>query len=143
MPRIQDIGAFNAVRESGLAKLVPAVPRLTVGWYLWAAATELKSSSMPQRAIQASGLDVQSRSRVFRLLFSGTARQCSPARQPAGVLHRVQAHDAAAFSKAISTGIIPSDLIYCKIEEWDQITAFSQIRAGLPRYSTVHTISVL
>ena len=26
MPRIQDIGVFNAVRESGLAKLMPAVP---------------------------------------------------------------------------------------------------------------------
>ena len=31
MPRIQDIGAFNAVREAGLAKLMPAVPRITVG----------------------------------------------------------------------------------------------------------------
>ena len=31
MPRIQDIGAFNAAREAGLAKLMPAVPRLTVG----------------------------------------------------------------------------------------------------------------
>ena len=31
MPRIQDIGAFNAVRESGLAKLMPSVPRITVG----------------------------------------------------------------------------------------------------------------
>ena len=31
MPRILDIGAFNAVRESGLAKLMPAIPRLAVG----------------------------------------------------------------------------------------------------------------
>ena len=31
MPRIQDIGAFSAVREAGLAKLVPAVPRIAVG----------------------------------------------------------------------------------------------------------------
>jgi len=31
MQRILDIGAFNAVRESGLAKVMPAVPRLTVG----------------------------------------------------------------------------------------------------------------
>ena len=31
MARIQDIGAFNAVREAGLAKMLPAVPRLTVG----------------------------------------------------------------------------------------------------------------
>ena len=31
MPRILDIGAFNAVGESGLAKLMPAIPRLAVG----------------------------------------------------------------------------------------------------------------
>ena len=31
MPRIEDIGAFNAVREAGLARLVPAVPRIAVG----------------------------------------------------------------------------------------------------------------
>ncbi len=31
IPRIQDIGAFNAVREAGLAKLMPSVPRITVG----------------------------------------------------------------------------------------------------------------
>ena len=31
MPRILDIGVFNAVREAGLAKLVPAVPRVTIG----------------------------------------------------------------------------------------------------------------
>ena len=31
MPPIQDIGAFNAVREAGLAKLLPPVPRVAVG----------------------------------------------------------------------------------------------------------------
>ena len=31
MPRIEDIGAFNAVRETGLAKLVPSVPRIAIG----------------------------------------------------------------------------------------------------------------
>ena len=31
MPRILDIGSFNAVRESGLAKLLPAIPRIAVG----------------------------------------------------------------------------------------------------------------
>ena len=31
MSRIEDIGAFNAVREAGLAKILPDVPRITVG----------------------------------------------------------------------------------------------------------------
>ena len=32
MPRILDIGAFNAVREAGLAKLMPACPELPWEW---------------------------------------------------------------------------------------------------------------
>jgi len=31
MPRIQDIGAFSAVREAGMAKLLPQIPRIAVG----------------------------------------------------------------------------------------------------------------
>ena len=31
MTRIVDISAFNEVREAGLARLVPAVPRIAVG----------------------------------------------------------------------------------------------------------------
>ena len=31
MPRILDIGAFNTVREWGLAKLTPSVPRVAIG----------------------------------------------------------------------------------------------------------------
>ena len=31
MSRIEDIGAFNIVREAGLAKLLPAAPRIAVG----------------------------------------------------------------------------------------------------------------
>ena len=31
MPPIQDIGAFQAIRETGMAKLMSASPRVTVG----------------------------------------------------------------------------------------------------------------
>src|SRR5271165_263930 len=31
MPKIEDIGVFNAVREAGLNKLLPAIPRIAVG----------------------------------------------------------------------------------------------------------------
>ncbi len=49
MPRIQDIGVFNAVREAGTAKLLPPIPRITVGMGLAAAATERKSFFTPFR----------------------------------------------------------------------------------------------
>jgi len=31
MPRIEDIGVFSQVRESGLNKLLPPIPRIAVG----------------------------------------------------------------------------------------------------------------
>jgi (2Fe-2S) ferredoxin len=31
VPHIQDIGAFSSIREAGMAKLVPNVPRIGVG----------------------------------------------------------------------------------------------------------------
>ena len=42
MPRIQDIGAFNAVRESGLAKLCRPFHASLWAWELAAAATARK-----------------------------------------------------------------------------------------------------
>ena len=59
MPRIQDIGAFNAVRGSGLAKLTPSVPRITVGMGTCGrgnGAEEVYHAL--NEAIQRSGLDV-------------------------------------------------------------------------------------
>ena len=31
MPRIEDIGVFNTVREAGMSKLLPPFPRIAVG----------------------------------------------------------------------------------------------------------------
>ena len=59
MPRILDIGAFNAVRESGLAKLMPAVPRMTVGMGTCGRGNGAEEVFHAlNEAIQRSGLDV-------------------------------------------------------------------------------------
>ena len=101
MPRIQDIGAFNAVRESGLAKLMPAVPRLTVGMGTCGrgnGAEELYPR--PQwRHSSAAGSKCSSpawaaSAPAFRSRWSASA--CPGC--PLVVLHRVQAHDAGAHS---------------------------------------------
>ena len=40
MPRIEDIGVFNTVRESGMSKLLPTDPRIAVGMGTCGHATE-------------------------------------------------------------------------------------------------------
>ena len=59
MPRILDIGVFNAVRESGLAKLVPAIPRIAVGMGTCGQGNGAEEVYHALNdAIQSSGLDV-------------------------------------------------------------------------------------
>jgi hypothetical protein len=47
MPRIEDIGAFNAVRETGMAKLVPSIPRIAIGMGTCGRGNEQRACTMP------------------------------------------------------------------------------------------------
>jgi NADH-quinone oxidoreductase subunit F len=51
---------------------------------------------------------------------------------PLVILHRVQAHDATRILHDVSSGSLPPDLIYCKIEEWDHITSSLKYGHGYP-----------
>ena len=139
MPRILDIGAFNAVRESGLGKLMPAVPRLTVGMGTCGrgnGAEEVYHAL--NEGIQRNGLDV---------LLTGVGCLGSCFQEPLVsvrlpgnplvVLHHVQANDAGRILESLSTGALPADLIYCKVEEWDHITAHMKYGQGYPGDSGV------
>src|ERR1700761_8221303 len=106
MPRIEDIGVFNAVREAGMAKLVPPIPRIAVGMGtcgrgngaegLYHAFVEL---------IDRSGID-------FYLTSVGCFGACFneplvSVRIPGGpllMLHRVQANDAGRIVHDIASG---------------------------------------
>ena len=85
MPRIQDIGAFNAVREAGLAKLVPPVPRIAIGMGTCGRGNGAEGLYHAfAEAIERSGHDVVLRQRrLLRRLLSGAAGQRPPARRPA------------------------------------------------------------
>ena len=134
MPRIQDIGSFNAVRESGLAKLMPAVPRITVGMGTCGrgnGAEELFHAL--NGAIQGGGLDVQLTGvGCFGSCFQEPLVGIRLPGCPLVILHRVQAHDAGRILESISTGVMPPDLILCKIEDWDHITGFVKYGQGYP-----------
>jgi NADH-quinone oxidoreductase subunit F len=104
MPRIQDIGAFNAVRESGLAKLMPAVPRLTVGMGTCGRGNGAEEVFHAlNEAIHRSGLDVMLAGvGCFRLLLSGAAGERPPAgKSPCGAASRAgqrcRAHSGSRF----------------------------------------------
>jgi NADH-quinone oxidoreductase subunit F len=134
MPRIQDIGAFNAVREAGMAKLLPAVPRVAIGmgtcgrgngaeglYHAFAEAVERSGANIVLAPVGCFGACFQEP--LVNVRLPG---------KPLVMLRRVQANDAARILHDVTTGNISPDLIYCKIEEWDHITGNVRYGAGFP-----------
>jgi NADH-quinone oxidoreductase subunit F len=134
MPRIQDIGAFNAAREAGLAKLMPSTPRLTVGMGTCGRGNGAEEVFHAlKEAIHRSGVDVMLAGvGCFGSCFQEPLVSVRLPGNPLVVLHRVQANDAARILEGVSTGIMPADLVYYKIEEWDHITAHLKYGQGYP-----------
>jgi NADH-quinone oxidoreductase subunit F len=134
MPRIHDLGEFQAVREAGLVKLIPPVPRVTVGMGTCGrgnGAEELLHAL--HEAIGSSGQDV-------KLVGVGCFGSCfeeplvgihAPG-APLIMLRRVRSQDARSVLEGLARQVMPPELIYCKIEEWDHITAQLRYGAGYP-----------
>ena len=130
MSRIADISVFNAVEKTGLAKLLPTTPRITVGMGTCGRGNGAEGLYHAlAEAIGHRGFRVQ-------LVSVGCFGSCSeepivslwvPGR-PLVLLRRVQSHDAERIISDLVEGRITPDLAWCKVEEWDHITA--QIRYG-------------
>ena len=95
MPLIQDLGAFNTVRETGLLKLTPNVPRVTIGM------GTCGRGNGAEGVFQAFA-DLSSRSGVdLQLAGVGCFGSCSQEPlvgiripgNPLLILHRVQSND--------------------------------------------------
>jgi NADH-quinone oxidoreductase subunit F len=134
MPRILDIGAFNAVREAGLAKLMPSVPRIAVGMGTCGRGNGAEEVFHAlNEAIQGSGLDVSLTGvGCFGSCFQEPLVNIRIPGNPLMMLHRVQANDANRILESLSTLVMPPDLLYCKIEEWDHVTAHVKYGQGYP-----------
>ena len=133
-PRIEDIGSFNVVRESGLAKLMSYVPRITAGMGTCGRGNGAEEVFHAlHEAIERSGQDVQ-------LAGVGCFGACFQeplvgVRIPGAalvILHHIRPNDAGRILEAVSTKVMPPDLIFCKLEEWDHITAQFKFGQGFP-----------
>ena len=142
MPRIQDIGVFNTVREAGLAKLVPAAPRLTVGMGTCGQGNGAEGLYQAfAQAIERSGADiVLAPGGCFGACFQEPLVSVRLPGKPLGILHKVQANDAARILEDVEEGNLSPDLIYCKIEEWDHLTGhvrYGEAYGEIPAWNDV------
>jgi NADH-quinone oxidoreductase subunit F len=135
MPRIQDISSFNAVRESGLGKLLPSTPRITVGMGTCGRGNGSEELFHALNGvIQGGGLDVKLTSvGCFGACFQEPLVGVRLPGGPLVMLKRVHAHDAGRILEGIQSGVMPPDLVYCKIEDWDHITGNVKYGQGYPQ----------
>jgi NADH-quinone oxidoreductase subunit F len=130
MPQIQDIATFNAVREAGMAKLAPPVPRIAVGMGTCGRGNGAEGLYHAfAEAAERSGMDVVlANVGCFGACFQEPLTNVRIPGFPLVILSRVQANDALHILHDLSRGNITPDLAYCKVEEWDHITG--QVRYG-------------
>jgi NADH-quinone oxidoreductase subunit F len=132
--RIQDLSTFNAVREAGMAKLLPSRPRIAIGM------GTCGSGNGAEGVYHAFTSANDKRGLGFHVARVGCFGFCAEEPlvnvwlpgMPLVVLHRVQANDVDAILDDLSQGRIPAELALCKIEEWDHITAHVKYGSGLP-----------
>ncbi len=134
MTRIQDIGTFSAVREAGMAKLLPNRPRIGVGMGTCGAGNGAEGvyHAFAER-IDRQGLDIKLASvGCFGFCAQEPLVNVRLPGRPLVILRRVQARDVQRILDDIGAGIPTEGLALCKIEEWDHLTSHILYGTGYP-----------
>ena len=132
--KITDLSSFNEARERGLAKLLPAGPRITVGM------GTCGTGNGAEAVYHAFADQIDQRGFSATLARTGCFGFCAEEPlvnvwlpgKPVVILHRVQANDVPAIVDDIAAGRIPAELALCKVEEWDHITGHIKYGSGFP-----------
>jgi NADH-quinone oxidoreductase subunit F len=133
--RILDIGSFSAVREAGMAKLLPSRPRIGVGMGTCGAGNGAEGVYTAfAEIIERQGRDVKlSPVGCFGFCAQEPLVNVRLPGRPLVILRRVQASDALHILDDLATGQVTEALALCKIEEWDHLTARVVYGSGYPQ----------
>ncbi len=132
---IQDFAAFSAVRETGLAKLLPGKPRISVGMGTCGSGNGAEAVYHAFASkIDARGLDIQlSPVGCFGFCAEEPLVNVWVPGSPLLMLHRVQPQHVDQIFEFIAKGTLPpDDIVLCKIEEWDHLTGHIKYGIGYP-----------
>jgi NADH-quinone oxidoreductase subunit F len=142
MTRITDLSSFHAVREAGLAKLLPPCPRLGIGM------GTCGSGNGAEGVFHAFSDGIKQRGLSIHLARVGCFGFCAEEPlvnlwipgKPLVILRRIEAGDVPAILDDVAAGHVPAELALCKIEEWDHITGHIRYGSGCPDIPHWHEV---
>ncbi|MCX7983715.1 MAG: FAD-dependent oxidoreductase [Bacteroidetes bacterium] len=131
--RITDLQTLEEVRQRGLTKLLPDVPKISVGMGtcgIGNGATEVFQEF--QRAIKAKKAKILlSEVGCFGFCAEEVLVNCYVPGMPLVILHRVTKRDVDEIVEKMAKGVIPLKKALCKIEKWDFFTSKLEFGTGL------------
>ncbi len=130
--RIEDFSTFNQVKESGLARLQPARPRLAVGMGTCGSGNGAERVYLALREqIDQRGVDADlRRTGCFGFCAQEPLVNVWIPGRPLVILKRVDPRDVPRILDALLNDDVPRDLALCRIEDWDHITSRLQYGRG-------------
>ncbi len=131
--KIMDAAMIEDIRKKGLKKLLPDVPKISVGMGtcgLGNGAKEVYESL--QKSISAHKAKIHlSITGCFGFCAEETLVNCYLPGMPLVILHKVTPKDAENIVTSLSKGLMPLKKAFCKIEKWNFFTSAIEFGTGL------------
>ncbi|HOV99656.1 MAG TPA: FAD-dependent oxidoreductase [Bacteroidota bacterium] len=131
--KITDLQSLEAVREQGLKKLLPDIPKISVGMGTCGIGNGAKEVYEEfQRIIKSKHAKVQlSKVGCFGFCAEEVLVNCYIPGLPLVILHKVTPRDVEDIVEKMAKGVMPLRKSLCKIEKWDAFTSKLEFGTGL------------
>jgi NADH-quinone oxidoreductase subunit F len=131
--KIVDASTLEKIWQQGLKKLLPDVPKISVGMGTCGMGNGAKDVyESLQKAIKTQRAKIElSITGCFGFCAEETLVNCYIPGQPLVILHKVTPKDAENIVYGLSRGMIPQKKALCRIEQWDFFTSKVEFGTGL------------
>ncbi len=131
--KILDAESLEAIRKSGLKKLLPDTPKISVGMGTCGSGNGAKGVyESLQKAIKAKRAKIDlSITGCFGFCSEEPLVNCYLPGMPLVILHKVVPKDAEKIVDSLSNGVMPIKKALCKIEKWNFFTSGIEYGTGL------------
>jgi NADH-quinone oxidoreductase subunit F len=131
--KIVDASTLEKIRQQGLKKLLPDIPKISVGMGTCGIGNGAKDVYESfQKTIKAQRAKIEiSITGCFGFCAEETLVNCYIPGQPLVILHKVTPKDAQSIVSDLSKGMMPQKKALCRIDHWNFFTSKVEFGTGI------------